>query len=290
MKGIVLAGGTGSRLFPTTKVVSKQLLPIYDKPMVYYPLSVLMLAGIREVLLISTPHDIAGFQQLLGDGKQWGMDIQYAVQPSPGGLAQALLIGEPFLAGSPCCLILGDNIFFGQGFSPVLKEAAAITQGAQVFAYHVPDPERFGIVEVDQDFRALSLEEKPKVPKSNWAVTGLYFFDGTASAKAKDLKPSPRGELEITDLNRCYLQENSLSVVPLGRGFAWLDTGTQDSLREASDFVSTIQKRQGFKIACLEEIAFHQGWISREDLQKLSTEYPAGNEYGNYLRWLVNHG
>jgi glucose-1-phosphate thymidylyltransferase len=290
MKGIVLAGGTGSRLFPLTQVVSKQLLPIYDKPMVYYPLSVLMLAGIREVLIISTPNDIAGFKTLLKDGSQWGMEISYAVQPSPDGLAQAFLIGEAFIGGDPCCLVLGDNIFFGQGFSPMLRQAAALQSGACVFAYHVPDPERFGVVEVDAAFRALSLEEKPAEPRSNWAVTGLYFYDRTVVEKAKRLKPSRRGELEITELNRLYLEEGTLQVSALGRGFAWLDTGTHDSLLEAGDFVATLQKRQGLTIACLEEIALHQKWITLEQVAALATGYSKDNQYGNYLRFLVKHG
>lgn len=289
MKGIILAGGVGSRLFPITKVLSKQLLPIYDKPMVYYPLSVLMLAGIRDVLVVSTPQDLPWFQALLLDGSQWGMALKYAVQPTPGGLAQAFLIGETFLAGESCCLILGDNIFFGQGFSPVLKDAAALQQGARVFAYHVPDPERFGVVEMDASFRAISLEEKPAQPKSNWAVTGLYFYDGTVVEKVKGLRPSKRGELEITDLNRCYLEEGTLGVTPLGRGFAWLDTGTHDSLLEAGEFVATLQRRQGLTIACLEEIALHQSWITREQVAILAGGYSANNHYGNYLRGLANH-
>jgi len=270
-------------------VVSKQLLPVYDKPMIYYPLSVLMLAGIREVLVISTPQDIAGFRTLLKDGSQWGMDIQYAVQPKPEGLPQAFLIGEAFIGRDSCCLILGDNIFFGQGFSPLLQKAATLEKGASIFAYHVRDPERFGVVEVDTDFRALSLEEKPARPKSNWAVTGLYFYDNTVVAKARTLKPSGRGELEITDLNRCYLAEGQLQVHPLGRGFAWLDTGTHDSLLEAGDFVATLQKRQGLTIACLEEIALNQGWISAAQVSLLAEGYSQANEYGNYLRQLVRH-
>jgi len=289
MKGIVLAGGSGTRLHPLTRVLSKQLLPVYDKPMIYYPLSALMLAGIREVLVISTPHDIAGFKALLGDGSRWGMEIQYAVQPRPEGLAQAFLIGEHFIGGESCCLILGDNIFFGQGFSPVLRQAAVLEKGACVFAYHVPDPERFGVVEMDAHHRALSLEEKPSVPKSNWAVTGLYFYDATVVEKTKGLKPSARGELEITDLNRCYLEEGNLSVCTLGRGFAWLDTGTCDSLLQAGEFVATLQKRQGLNIACLEEIALSQGWISAEQVALFANDYSNNNDYGNYLRMLVKH-
>lgn len=290
MKGIVLAGGTGSRLHPVTKVISKQLLPVFDKPMVYYPLSVLMLAGIREVLLISTPQDIEGFKTLLGDGSQWGLSIQYAIQPSPDGLPQAFLIGEDFLCGDSCCLVLGDNIFFGQGFSDILHEAKALQQGARVFAYHVPDPERFGVVVVDEQNRPLALEEKPAQPKSNWAVTGLYFYDSTVVEKTRRLKPSKRGELEITDLNRAYLEEGTLGVTALGRGFAWLDTGTHESLLEASEFVATLQKRQGLMIACLEEIAFHQGWISKAQVSALAGGYGRNNYYGKYLNDMVNHG
>ncbi len=286
MKGIILAGGAGTRLHPTTKVLSKQILPVYDKPMIYYPLSVLMLAGMREILVISTPHDLPVFQNLLQDGSQWGISISYAVQPNPGGLAQAFIIGEDFIAGDSSCLVLGDNIFYGQGFSAKLHEAAQTKDGGVVFAYHVNDPGRFGVVEVDANFSAKSIEEKPKIPKSNWAVTGLYFYDNHAVDYAKSLKPSGRGELEITALNQIYLETGKLKVVPLGRGFAWLDTGTHDSLLEAGMFVSTIQKRQGYMIACLEEIAFQNGWIDRERLISISESY-RGTTYGAYLKELA---
>jgi glucose-1-phosphate thymidylyltransferase len=287
-KGIILAGGSGTRLHPITRSMSKQLLPIYDKPMVYYPLSVLMLAGIREILVISTPQDTPRFQELLGDGSAWGLDIQYAVQASPDGLAQAFLIGEEFLAEAPSTLVLGDNIFFGQNFSSLLKSANERESGATVFAYRVLDPERYGIAEFDSSGKVLSLEEKPEKPKSNYAVTGLYFYDGRASELARTLAPSPRGELEITDLNKLYLAEGSLEVATLGRGFAWLDTGTHDSLLEASSFVQTVEKRQGMKIACPEEIAWRMGFISDEALLKLAGPMKKSG-YGQYLEALL-HG
>ncbi|WP_010325263.1 glucose-1-phosphate thymidylyltransferase RfbA [Marinobacterium stanieri] len=286
MKGIILAGGSGTRLYPITKGVSKQLLPIYDKPMVYYPLSVLMLAGIREILLITTPEDIHSFERLLGDGREFGIELSYAVQPNPDGLAQAFTIGEDFIGGDRVCLVLGDNIFYGQGFTPKLREAVARTQGATVFGYQVKDPERFGVVEFDTGYRAISIEEKPLQPKSNYAVTGLYFYDNEVIEIARSVVPSNRGELEITSINQAYLQRGSLNVELLGRGFAWLDTGTHESLLEAAQFVETIEKRQGFKIACLEEIAWRQGWISDQDVL-MAAERLSNSIYGQYLERVV---
>lgn len=288
MKGIVLAGGSGTRLHPITKGVSKQLLPVYDKPMIYYPLSVLMLAEIREVLIITTPEEQDAFKRLLGDGSEFGLSIEYAVQPSPDGLAQAFLIGEEFIGDSSVCLVLGDNLFYGQGFRAMLLEAAKQERGASVFAYTVQDPERFGVVEVDQQFRAVSIEEKPAVPKSNYAVTGLYFYDNDVVSMAKSLSPSARGELEITSLNQLYMDRGDLRVSVLGRGFAWLDTGTYSSLLTASQFVETIQSRQGYKIGCLEEIAFHNGWLSEEAVRKAATRL-AKTDYGQYLLTLVGN-
>jgi len=286
-KGIILAGGSGTRLHPATLAISKQLLPVYDKPMVYYPVSTLMLAGMRDILLISTPQDTPRFEQLLGDGSQWGIHLQYAVQPSPDGLAQAFLIGEPFLGNAPSALVLGDNIFYGHDFQPLLGNAMARQQGATVFAYHVTDPERYGVAEFDAQGKVLSLEEKPKAPKSNYAVTGLYFYDNQVVPLAKALQPSPRGELEITDLNRLYLEQGQLSVEIMGRGYAWLDTGTHDSLLDASQFIATLERRQGLKIACPEEIAWRHGWIDDEQLAKLATPLTK-NGYGQYLQRLLH--
>ena len=286
-KGIILAGGSGTRLYPITKGVSKQLLPIYDKPMIYYPLSVLMLAGIQDILIITTPEDKESFERLLGDGTQFGIRLQYAIQPSPDGLAQAFIIGEAFIGNSNVCLVLGDNIFYGQGFTPMLKQAVARAKGATVFGYQVKDPERFGVVEFDEQKRAISLEEKPTHPKSHFAVTGLYFYDNEVIQIAKQVKPSERGELEITTVNQMYLERGDLNVELLGRGFAWLDTGTHASLLEAAQFVETLEKRQGYKVACLEEIALNNSWLSKEQVLDIGQSM-SKNDYGQYLISLVN--
>ena len=288
-KGIVLAGGSGTRLYPITQCISKQLLPVYDKPMIYYPLSVLMLAGIREVLVINTPHEQALFKTLLGDGSQWGMRIEYAVQPSPDGLAQALLIGREFLAGAPSCLVLGDNIFHGQGLSELLRRADARCDGATVFGYWVRDPQRYGVAEFDADGRVVGLEEKPAEPRSNYAVTGLYFYDGRAPDFAAGLQPSARGDLDITDLNRCYLEAGELHLEKLGRGYAWLDTGTHESLNQAANFIETIEARQGLRVCCPEEVAYNRGWIDADQLRALAAPL-ARNGYGQYLLALLEHG
>jgi glucose-1-phosphate thymidylyltransferase len=287
MKGIILAGGAGTRLYPLTKSISKQIIPVYDKPMIYYPLSVLMLAGIKEILIISTPQDIHLYEELLGNGNQLGIQLSYEIQPSPDGLAQAFLIGEKFIGSSSVCLVLGDNIFYGHGFGEILTEAANLDDGGIVFGYYVNDPNRYGVVEFDGTGNVLSIEEKPEQPKSNYAVTGLYFYSNDVIEKAKSLKPSARGELEITDLNKLYLDDNRLKVSLLGRGMAWLDTGTHESLLQASNFIHTIEKRQGLKVSCIEEIAYKNKWISKDQLIKLATELDK-NQYGEYLKKLAN--
>jgi glucose-1-phosphate thymidylyltransferase len=287
MKGIILAGGAGTRLYPITRSISKQIIPVYDKPMIYYPFSVLMLSGIKEILIISTPKDIGLYRDLFGDGKHLGLHVEYAEQPSPDGLAQAFIIGEKFIGNDNVCLVLGDNIFYGYGLTGQLKNASAITNGAVVFGYFVNDPQRYGVVEFDQNGKVISLEEKPQNPKSNYAVTGLYYYSNDVIKKAKELKPSARGELEITDLNKIYLAENRLNVQLMGRGMAWLDTGTHESLMQASNFIATIEQRQGLKVACLEEIAYHNKWINKQQLKKLADEL-SQNQYGQYLLKIVN--